>query len=386
MKILAATSSFPSNSSPQAGLFVAQWRDYLMERGHQIDVLRPEGTLGVPTDPSFKTWGPLLKGHGAPEYLDKSGWKGMYGVIAQTTGMYIDYVGLPKSYDLIVGHWLLPWGLFPTNGYPMHLYAHGSDVALLERLPRWLGTMLARRIMKNASGITFVSENLRSRFKVITNTSWRCTHNVQPMGVFRTQPDVTLTKQLKASGRADFTVTALGRLVPIKGIDVLIRAMDSIQGCRLLIAGDGPERSRLERLAQAQSSRVTFLGHVTPSQREALLQQTDLFVQCSRMIEHRQEGCPIALLEALDTGVPAIVSATGGMRELAKTAGLSCVQSNDPFALKAIIEKHVHDRDFHKQQRRLALKQSNQWTWPTMVAQHESILLASCAQNAILPK
>ena len=64
------------------------------------------------------------------------------------------------------------------------------------------------------------------------------------------------------------TVCFIGRLVPEKGVDVLLQAMrqvvDRLSDARLLIVGDGPEKGRLQRLSQklALGEAVTFLGHV----------------------------------------------------------------------------------------------------------------------------
>jgi glycosyltransferase involved in cell wall biosynthesis len=95
---------------------------------------------------------------------------------------------------------------------------------------------------------------------------------------------------------------AVGRLVYYKGVEYLIQAMNQVQG-RLLIAGDGPLRSRLESQVRAQrlSERVVFLGHV-----EDLVpyyHAADLFVLASVA---RSEAFGIVQLEAMACGKPVV--------------------------------------------------------------------------------
>ena len=382
MKLLAATSSFPTATSPTAGSFIAQWRSNLEARGHDIDVFRSDHTNGKATDPLFQRWGPLLKGNGAPEYLDDRTLQNIYAISVQTARIYWDYSQVPKPHDLTVGHWLLPWGLLPKGGGALHLYAHGSDVSLLERLPKRLSRSMARQIVKNTQGITFVSQDLSDRFKALLDAEWGCERTVLPMGVQRSLPDQDYFDHLVATEPNTFTITTLGRLVPIKGIDTLIRALKGISGCRLLVTGDGPEKAHLVRLAKQLGVNTRFLGHVNAAQRESVMCHTNLFVQPSRVLNGRQEGCPVSLLEALDAGVPALMSATGGMREISAKTGLMCIEPNRVATLRDAIKRHLSDKVFRQEQTRMAEQQLNQWAWSSVIDHHEKALLASCAPTA----
>jgi glycosyltransferase involved in cell wall biosynthesis len=106
-----------------------------------------------------------------------------------------------------------------------------------------------------------------------------------------------------------------GRLAPQKAVDDLLRALDLLQHVRpdvvTWIAGDGPERSRLEDLARAfrLGDRVRFLGHRddVPS----LLAAADVLVLPSRF-----EGLPNVVLEAMQAGKPVVATAAPGTAEL----------------------------------------------------------------------
>jgi glycosyltransferase involved in cell wall biosynthesis len=78
----------------------------------------------------------------------------------------------------------------------------------------------------------------------------------------------------------------------------------------LLIAGTGPERERIERLARESGGSVLFRGFIDEPEKRRILSVSDLFVQLSI-----REGLSIATLEALASGVPCVVSNIPGVRE-----------------------------------------------------------------------
>ncbi len=103
-------------------------------------------------------------------------------------------------------------------------------------------------------------------------------------------------------------VLAVGRLVPVKGFDVLIEAWTCVKDARLQIAGDGPEREHLAALIKKYNlqERVRLLGQRTDIL--DLLTQSDLMV-----ISSRREGMPLVLAEALHAECPVVSTAVGGM-------------------------------------------------------------------------
>jgi len=113
----------------------------------------------------------------------------------------------------------------------------------------------------------------------------------------------------------NFVIGTVARLIPSKGIDLFIEAMavakkinPHIKG---VIVGDGPEKFRLQELAEnlGISDSIMFLGHRTDV--PMLLLAFDLFILSSR-----QEGFGISILEAQCSGLPVIASASGGIPEI----------------------------------------------------------------------
>ncbi|MEI2558304.1 glycosyltransferase [Acinetobacter pittii] len=103
-------------------------------------------------------------------------------------------------------------------------------------------------------------------------------------------------------------VLAVGRLVPVKGFDILIEAWKGISEAELWIVGDGFEHEKLQSLIATHQlqNQIKLLGHRTDIFQ--LLQQASLFVMSSHY-----EGCPYTMIEALLCHVPMVSTAVGAM-------------------------------------------------------------------------
>ena len=120
--------------------------------------------------------------------------------------------------------------------------------------------------------------------------------------------------------RAANRILFVGRLVTKKGLIHLIRAMERVQqvvpDAEVVVAGDGPLRPALEREVAARGVRFTFLGVQTPTQVRDLMRGAS--VLCGPGIvagSGNAEGLPITFLEAQATGLPVVVSTSGGSEE-----------------------------------------------------------------------
>jgi glycosyltransferase involved in cell wall biosynthesis len=135
------------------------------------------------------------------------------------------------------------------------------------------------------------------------------------------------------SGRRDpggaARLGTVGRLIPEKGLDVLLAAMPRILAARpvvLTVVGDGSERPVLER--KARGLPVVFAGALgTPPDVASFLRSIDVFVMPSRW-----EGLPNAVLEAMACGIPVVATDVPGMAEAAGGHAL-LVPPDQPAAL-----------------------------------------------------
>jgi glycosyltransferase involved in cell wall biosynthesis len=105
-------------------------------------------------------------------------------------------------------------------------------------------------------------------------------------------------------GFAPGTVVALqvGRLVPVKAADILIRAVAAAT-VPLLLVGDGPEERRLRALAEAIGASVTFTGLLEDDDLIRMYVAADVFVLASR-----RETWGVVVNEAMAAGLPLVVS------------------------------------------------------------------------------
>lgn len=137
----------------------------------------------------------------------------------------------------------------------------------------------------------------------------------------------------------------VGRLVPVKGVSVLLGAFGRIASAfpdaALTIVGDGPERTGLEAAAAALGlgDRVVFTGHLNQEQVAAQMTKSDLFV-----LPSFAEGLPVVLMEALASGLPVIATRVAGTPELVedKVTG-RIVEAGDEQQLAWAIQECLMD-------------------------------------------
>jgi teichuronic acid biosynthesis glycosyltransferase TuaC len=114
-------------------------------------------------------------------------------------------------------------------------------------------------------------------------------------------------------------VLCVGNLLPIKGHEVLLRAVASIRSefpdLTLEIIGDGPERSRLRALAQQLQlgTRVRFFGNQPREQVAAAMQRCTVFA-----LPSRYEGLGCVYLEAMSVGKPVVGCRGQGIAEIVR--------------------------------------------------------------------
>jgi glycosyltransferase involved in cell wall biosynthesis len=158
---------------------------------------------------------------------------------------------------------------------------------------------------------------------------------------------VPIRAQRSALG-VDHLVGFAGRLIQKKGVDVLLKAMaillKRLPSARLVIAGDGPERAKLERLADHLGIRpnVNFLGHLNQEAMEQAL--APAWVQAIPSIWEEPFGLVVA--EAMMRGTAVVTSNIGGPVEQI-TPGKTgfVVAPGDPFALAEALELVLSNRN-----------------------------------------
>lgn len=191
--------------------------------------------------------------------------------------------------------------------------AAAAHAATLVRLP--FGFSAHAKDVRKTEPVDLVRRGRAARCVVACNTDVArdlAAANVDarllPHGV-----DLTRFRPAPKPGGHSLRLLAVGRLVPKKGFDVLLRAAATLAGAwSLRIVGDGPERDRLERLARDLSirERVRFSGATTHDALPSIYGGADIVVVPS--VEDRtgdRDGLPNVVLEAMASGRPVVASA-----------------------------------------------------------------------------
>ncbi|MCX6390492.1 MAG: glycosyltransferase family 4 protein [Solirubrobacterales bacterium] len=137
-------------------------------------------------------------------------------------------------------------------------------------------------------------------------------------------------------------VIAVGRLVAKKGFDDLITASSMLKtelgNRKVLIAGEGPERERLEQMIISTGAPVTLLGSVANAELPKLLARGSLFVAPSKLAhDGDRDGRPAALAEAMAVGLPVVSTTLPGIPGLVDSGHGVLVEPGNPDQLAAAI-------------------------------------------------
>ena len=185
----------------------------------------------------------------------------------------------------------------------------------------------------------FLSEGHRDRFVTTARVDPSTVPaHLGPMPIGPFNPPKESRQALRHGFGIDgYSVLFLGRLVPVKGVDQLLRAAAlSKEPVHVRIAGEGPERRKLTALARRLGVDATFEGWVRGERKEALLAACDAVVVPSRA----GDGLPTVLFEAKARSVPVVATRAGAIPSAIDPGErVRLVPPNDPTALCRAIDE-----------------------------------------------
>jgi glycosyltransferase involved in cell wall biosynthesis len=300
--------------------------------------------------------------------------------VARREGIQVICLG-----DLVYGGWLV----FPLKylfRYKVIFYVHGEEVTVQSGgglFDRWRARFLA-----HADAVVSVSRFTR---EVLTRLM-----QVDPAKITLVPNGVNLERFQPRTIPAGFAahhgvegkrvLLSVGRLVARKGADRLIEAMPQVvRACpdvHLLIAGDGPMRSKLEGLIQSLNLQrsVTLLGAVSDRDLDDLYALAEVFALPNReMPDGDTEGFGLVFLEANACGKPVIAGMAGGAPDAVtdQINGLT-VDGNSVDAVADAVNALFTDKDLYERLSQGALMIARRSGWESRAAN----FLSLCGQLA----
>ena len=261
-----------------------------------------------------------------------------------------------ENIDFIMYDPAVPIGILgPKIGIPYGVILHGAEVTIPGRVP--IARSLIANVLQHAKLVVTAGD-------YSTKEAIRAAKQNLPVCVIPPGVDIDRFKPLDEQARStirerfnfkdgDEVILTLSRLVPRKGMDMLISATSELVKTRprvhLLIAGTGRDLRRLKALAQSTNAPVTFLGFVSDDEVAELYGMADVFGMICRVrwggLE--QEGFGIVFLEAAACGVPQIAGRSGGADEAVLEGETGFVVDNptDSNAVKQALEKLLTDSE-----------------------------------------
>ena len=320
MNVLSVCTNLPSEQNPLLGLFVLRRLEKMGELAN-VRALIPQPWFPVvrprEINPPLKTSRIEIESSGmfyVPRIANH--WNGHW--MKRCVGQWLDSQEDKVIRNAVVdAHFGYPEGVgcfqaARERGLPVFITIRGLEVELFNTPSR--GPQLLEALCE-ATGVIAVSHSLKAAAIKAGVPARQIT--VIPNGVDATTYCMGDKDQTRADigyRHAEKLIVSVGNLKPVKGHDILIRAIAEVKkqvDVRLVCVGGGVDSAWGNKLQQlvnelGLSDRVRFAGAKAPKEVADWLRAADLFALASR-----REGCCNAVLEALSSGVPVAVTDAG---------------------------------------------------------------------------
>jgi len=353
LRVLTLSSLFPDASRPNFGIFVEQQTRALA--GFPDVEVRVVAPLGVAPWPLRKLAGDrrldALPEHEMwrgldvrrPRFVELPATGGRFHalVLAHALVPLLEALRCEFPFDLIDAEFFFPDGPAAVSlgrrfGVPVSIKARGGDLDRWGRKPGVGAQVIAAG--RAADGLLAVSEAMRRAMIALGLPDHI---EVSATGVDQSR----FAPRDRAAAKAAFGATgplvvSLGALIPLKGHDITLDAVAGLPGVSLLIAGQGPERARLEaRIARlGLGDRIRLLGPVPHAQVPELLAAADVMALASS-----SEGLANAWVESLASGTPIVIPDVGGAGEVLIDQRAGRIVERTPEAFRAAIAALLAD-------------------------------------------
>ena len=262
--------------------------------------------------------------------------------------LFAEYAARHGTPDLVHAHACLNAGVLAAlirarHGVPFIVTEHSTGFA--EGRLRWWERDLVRRVIVRAKARIAVSPHLAALLeRQFPGESWGYVPNILGEAFLApAAPSVRLPEH-------PFVFLCAARLVPAKNhtllIDAFAEAFPDDRDVRLLLAGDGPLHSEMERhcVERGIAAQVEFLGTLPAEQLRGTMESADAFVLASDV-----ETFGVVVIEAQAAGLPVVSTASGGPDHLIEPANGLLVPAGDRQALsRALVQMRRRAPDYDR--------------------------------------
>lgn len=359
----------PYNIAKDGGVreIVMAIKDELAKRGHEVKIITP-----------------LPRGNDMPDMPDVLfiGASVDYKSPMRTTAQVsmsgdiekIDAILAQEKFDII--HFHEPW--IPVLSRQILQRSTSVNVATFHsQIPE---TIVSRTVIKV---VTPYLKSVMKYIDVMTSVSdagaeYAASITKQPITIIPNGVDLTkyrIASGVKKSKTKPKTILYIGRLEGRKGVKYLLKAYQILEqkheNVRLLIAGNGPDREKLELLAEdLKLQNVSFLGYISEAHKLELLAEADLF--CSPAIYGESFG--IVLLEAMATGAVVVAGDNAGYQEVMQGVGsISLVNPQQTVDFARRLDMLLHEEPLRAAWKAWAREYVQQFSYPKMVDGYEKV-------------
>jgi glycosyltransferase involved in cell wall biosynthesis len=336
MNITVLTSSYPRFEGDGTAPFVRSISEGFMYLGNNVHVIAPYDEAIASYSSAklsvhrfwyapFPSW--HIMGHAKALTNDIQFKKEVFfllptfflGQLLMTLG-----VAIRQKSNLIHAHWVVPSGFVGALvarllNVPLVVSLHGSDIFVAKHSV-FLGK-IARWVFQQADVVTACSSGLRDGALDLGVNPDRV--HLIPWGAdpVKFSPGVpSLERSIYGLSESDEVVLMLGRLVPKKGFDVIVRSLPYLlpehPSLQVVIGGSGGQEMILHQLAEDLGvlDHVHIVGQIPWNDVPSFLNMCDIFVLPSVVDSAGNvDGLPTVLLEAMSTGCAIIASRIAGI-------------------------------------------------------------------------
>lgn len=361
----------PYNMARGGGVqsYVLALCDGLQARGHQVKIITP-----TPRDDGdhYDKKNIIFVGSGADF---RSPLQTMPTFSASVDTDEIDEVLEREKFDVLNFH--EPW--VPVLSRQILARSQAVNIAtfhaklpetLMSRTVAKVVTPYTKSALKYLHALTAVSDAAAEYVSSLTDEPITIIPDGIDLRRYRPARDAREPNELK-------TILYLGRLERRKGAKYLLQAYEQIvktqQDVQLVIAGDGPERERLEELVASLSlPNVKFLGYVSEDVKLELLQTADLY--CSPALYGESFG--IVLLEAMACGLVTVAGDNSGYTSVMQEMGaLSLVNPRQIDELARRIKLLLNEEALRSDWKKWAKQYVKQFDYPAIVKHYEELYI-----------